>query len=95
MTVAAGRSRPPPQRPDRGAIAMIVLHRLTHPDQPFHLNPDQILTIEATPDTVVSLESAAKFVVIETPEEIVERIREWRASIVVRANAQPVLRAVE
>ena len=24
---------------------MIVLHRLTHPDQPFHLNPDLIQTV--------------------------------------------------
>jgi flagellar protein FlbD len=72
---------------------MIELHRLTHPDQPFHLNPDLIQTVEATPDTVVSLESAAKFVVLETPDEIVRLIRDWRASIIARAN-HPGLRAV-
>jgi flagellar protein FlbD len=72
---------------------MIELHRLTHPDQPFHLNPDHILTVEATPDTVISLESAAKFVVLETPEEIVQLIRDWRASIIARAS-HPGLRAV-
>jgi flagellar protein FlbD len=60
---------------------MIVLHRLTHPDQPFYLNADLIQTVEATPDTVVSLTSNAKVVVIETPEEIIALIREWRTSI--------------
>jgi flagellar protein FlbD len=72
---------------------MIELHRLTHPDQPFHLNPDLIQTVEATPDTVISLESAAKFLVLETPEEIVGLIRDWHASIIARAN-HPGLRAV-
>ena len=67
---------------------MIVLHRLTHPDQPFHVNPDLIQTVEATPDTVVSLESASKLVVIETPAEIVDRIRDWRAGILTQAMRQ-------
>jgi uncharacterized protein YlzI (FlbEa/FlbD family) len=69
---------------------MIELHRLTHPDQPFHVNPDLILTVEATPDTVVSLETASKLLVIESPEEIADRIRTWRASILSLAirNAQ-------
>jgi flagellar protein FlbD len=69
---------------------VIVLHRLTHPDQPFHVNPDLIQTVEATPDTVVSLESASKLLVIESPEEIADRIRDWRASILSLAirNAQ-------
>ena len=73
---------------------MIKLHRLTHPDQPFHLNPDLIQAIEATPDTVVTLESAAKFLVLETPGEIVQLIRDWRASILTHAN-HPGLRVVE
>jgi flagellar protein FlbD len=72
---------------------MIELHRLTHPDQPFLLNPDLIQTVEATPDTVISLDSAAKFVVLETPEDVVRLIRDWRASIIARAG-QPSLRAV-
>ena len=67
---------------------MIVLHRLTHPDQPFLVNPDQIQTVEATPDTVVSLESAAKLVVIESPDEIVDLIRDWRAAIITQAMRQ-------
>jgi flagellar protein FlbD len=60
---------------------MISLHRLTHPEQTFLLNPDLIQTVEATPDTVVSLTNASKFIVIETPSQVVALIREWRGSI--------------
>jgi flagellar protein FlbD len=65
---------------------MIVLHRLTHPDQPFYLNPDLIQTIEATPDTVLTLGNTHKLVVIETPDEVAQRVREWRASIIACAT---------
>jgi flagellar protein FlbD len=64
---------------------MIAIHRLTHPEQTFLLNPDLIQTVEATPDTVVSLTNASKFIVIETPEQIVQLIRDWRSSIIGRA----------
>jgi flagellar protein FlbD len=68
---------------------MIVVHRLTHPDHPLYLNPDLIQTVEANPDTVIALENASKFVVLETPEQVVELIRQWRASIVSRAAEAP------
>ena len=64
---------------------MIALHRLTHPEQTFLLNPDLIERVEKTPDTVVSLTNGGKFIVIETPDEVVELIRGWRASILARA----------
>jgi flagellar protein FlbD len=64
---------------------MIALHRLTHPEQTFLLNPDLIERVEATPDTVVSLTNGGKFIVIESPAEVVETIRAWRSSIVGRA----------
>ena len=60
---------------------VIVLHRLTHPDEHFHLNPDAIHMIEAHPDTVVVLSNGAKLAVLETPEEVAARMREWHASI--------------
>jgi flagellar protein FlbD len=66
---------------------MIPLHRLTHPDHPVYLNPDLIQTVEANPDTVVTLTNASKFVVGETPEAIMALIREWRAGILARALA--------
>lgn len=68
---------------------MIVIHRITHPNEPVHLNPDLIQTIEANPDTVVALTNASRFVVIETPTEITQLIRSWRASVLVEALRAP------
>lgn len=65
---------------------MISLHRLGHPDAPFQLNPDLIATIEATPDTVVSLTSGTRYVIVERPDVVVEAIRAWRASILAKAT---------
>jgi len=65
---------------------MIPLHRLTHPNEPpLYINPDLIQTVEATPDTVVTLTNASKLVVIETPAEVRGLIGDWRASIILRA----------
>ena len=60
---------------------MIRLHRLAHSEEDFHLNPDLILSIESTPDTVVTLTTHTKLIVLERPEEVVDLIRTWRASI--------------
>jgi flagellar protein FlbD len=69
---------------------MIRLHRLTHPEHAFHLNPDLIETVEATPDTIVTLGDGTKLVVIETPEDVVVRIREWKASVISLASLSRV-----
>ena len=42
---------------------MITLHRLGHKLEIFRLNPDLIVTVEATPDTVITLATGAKIVV--------------------------------
>lgn len=60
---------------------MIRLHRLAHAEEDFHLNPDLILSIESTPDTVVTLTTHTKLIVSERPEEVVDLVRAWRASI--------------
>ena len=60
---------------------MIVVHRLTHPDSPLYLNPDQIQMIEGNPDTVITLTNGSKFVIGEKPSEIAQLIRRWRSSI--------------
>jgi uncharacterized protein YlzI (FlbEa/FlbD family) len=60
---------------------MITLHRLGHRLEPFLLNPDLIATVEAHPDTVVTLTTGARVVVCETPEEVTAEIRCWRATI--------------
>jgi flagellar protein FlbD len=44
----------------------------------FVLNADLIETIEATPDTVISLVTGKKYVVREKVEEVIDRIVEFR-----------------
>ncbi|MEB3198128.1 MAG: flagellar FlbD family protein [Candidatus Sericytochromatia bacterium] len=58
---------------------MINLTRLT--GAPFILNSDLISTIEATPDTVLSLTTDHKLVVKESPDEVVARIVAYKRSI--------------
>ena len=60
---------------------MITLHRLGHRDEPFLLNPDLVATIEAHPDTVITLTTHARLVVAETPAQVAGEIRAWRAGI--------------
>jgi uncharacterized protein YlzI (FlbEa/FlbD family) len=61
---------------------VIRLHRLGHPEEDFLLNPDLILSIESTPDTTVTLTTHSKLIVSERPDEVVELVRAWRASII-------------
>ncbi len=53
----------------------------------FALNPDLIERVEATPDTVITLVDATKYVVRESVEEIVYRIREAKASVIALSHA--------
>ena len=64
---------------------MITLRRLGHSDEPFQLNPDMIVTVESTPDTVISLATGAKVVVGETPEEVAAAVRAYRADVLSEA----------
>jgi flagellar protein FlbD len=58
---------------------MIQLTRINH--VPLVLNSDRIEHIEATPDTVISLTGGTKFVVLESVDEIVRRVVEFRRKI--------------
>jgi flagellar protein FlbD len=60
---------------------MILLHKLSHDREPFHLNPDLIERVDATPDCHVLLTTGTKIGVIETVEEVVERVKAWRVEI--------------
>lgn len=60
---------------------MITLHRLGRTASEVVLNADLICTVEATPDTVISLVTGARIVVTESPEEVIAEVREWRAQI--------------
>lgn len=50
---------------------MIEVTRLN--DTIYFINPDMILTLEATPDTVITLTSGEKLLVKESPAEIIDR----------------------
>lgn len=63
---------------------MILVHRLK--GEPLFINTDLIESIEATPDTVMTLVDGRRAVVSETPEEIVERIIAFRAAVLSAAD---------
>ena len=68
---------------------MIHLTRLNH--LPLVLNADLIEWIEVTPDTVISLTTGQKLVVLETAEEVVRRVVEFRRAIYSGALLGPSL----
>jgi flagellar protein FlbD len=47
----------------------------------FALNPDLIERVEAHPDTVAFLVDGTKYVVKESVDEVLQKIREYRAGI--------------
>lgn len=53
----------------------------------FALNPDLVERVEATPDTVITLVDSSRYVVRESLEDVVYRIREAKASIISLAHA--------
>ena len=48
---------------------------------PLVLNADLIEHIETTPDTVISLTNGQKFVVLETAEEVIQRVIGFRRKV--------------
>ena len=60
---------------------MITLHRLGHPEHELHVNPDLIVTIDANPDTVISLANGSKLLVNESPAEVAEEVRTYRVDV--------------
>ena len=52
----------------------------------FALNPDLIERVEETPDTVITLVDGAKYVVRESVEEIVTRVRESKAAVIAMSH---------
>ncbi|MGA3040333.1 MAG: flagellar FlbD family protein [Bryobacteraceae bacterium] len=58
---------------------MIYLTRLNH--TPVVVNAELIEHIETTPDTVISLTTGQKFMVLESTEEIIRRVLDFRRAI--------------
>jgi len=59
---------------------MIQLTRLNH--VPLIVNSDLIEHVEVTPDTVVALTTGQKFLVLESAEDVVEKVIQFRRAIV-------------
>ena len=68
---------------------MIKITRLNH--TPLILNSDLIEHIEMTPDTVIALTSGQKYMVLETTEEIIERVVSFRQSLLRNQPAHSTL----
>ncbi len=58
---------------------MIQLTRINH--VPLVLNADLIEHMETTPDTVVSMTSGQKFVVLESSDDVIRKVIEFRREI--------------
>jgi len=64
---------------------VIILTRLG--GREMAVNPDLIERAEPTPDTVITMVDGHKLVVAETLLEVIELIRQWRASVALRTLA--------
>jgi uncharacterized protein YlzI (FlbEa/FlbD family) len=60
---------------------VIRLRRLGQRSDVVYLNPDLIVSVEATPDTVVTLTTNTKILVLDSPDEVTAAVRAWRASV--------------
>jgi flagellar protein FlbD len=58
---------------------MIQLTRLNH--VPLIVNSDLIEHVEVTPDTVIALTTGQKFLVLESAEDVVDRVIQFRRAI--------------
>jgi flagellar protein FlbD len=61
---------------------MIILTRLN--GEQFAVNCDLVERVDAHPDTVLTLVDSTKYVVAESLTEVVERVRDFRAGVLVR-----------
>jgi len=64
---------------------MIFLTRMDK--QTFYINPDHIVSIEETPDTVITLFNDHHFIVKEPARIIIDKIVAFRSRIIRRAGA--------
>jgi flagellar protein FlbD len=55
---------------------MIQLTRINHSS--FVLNSDLIESIQSTPDTVITLTNGRNYMVLESPDDIIHRILQFR-----------------
>jgi flagellar protein FlbD len=58
---------------------MIILHKMSNDE--FMLNSNHIETIEERPDTVITMTNERKYLVKESIDEILKKVREYQRSI--------------
>lgn len=58
---------------------MIRLTRINH--VPLVLNSDLIEHVEITPDTVIAMTSGQKFMVLETADQVIDKVIDFRRTI--------------
>ena len=63
---------------------MIVVTRIT--GQEFRINPDLLLRIDSTPDTILTFIDGTKLIVRESMPEVSDRINDNRALLLARAQ---------
>ena len=64
---------------------MIELHHHGRDAERFFLNHELIVSVEAHPDTVVTLTTGVKLLVREQPDDIARQIQAWRADVLADA----------
>ena len=69
---------------------MIKLKRLNGKE--FIVNSDMIEFIESTPDTVITLLNDKKIIVVESVDEVVERIVQYRQKTSILPNSGQIYR---
>jgi flagellar protein FlbD len=72
---------------------MIYLTRMNH--VPMVLNADLIEHIETTPDTVISLTNGQKYVVLESVDDIVDKVIAFRREILSLAPTSRIASGLE
>ena len=63
---------------------MIALTRMDR--QTMFINPDHIVSIEETPDTVITLFNGHHFIVMESARMIIDKIISYRAMVIRRSG---------
>src|ERR1044072_6570144 len=76
-------------------MCVIRLHRLSARAEVFYLNPDLIVAIDSTPDTVVTLTTHQKVLVADKSSDVVAAIQKWSSSILAGAMSITSKRRIE
>jgi flagellar protein FlbD len=58
---------------------MILLTRLN--GSKLYINAEKVMTVEGTPDTIITLVDNVKYVVKETPEKVAEEILHYQQKV--------------